>query len=208
MQIGGSRLAVEAVIFEPDVGGAEQLAGAGAAARTPGAAHLEQIGEIIVEQECQVDLCGPVAMVLDGDPLIGGAAPQEDGAHDVDQVLLQDDPVAVVDVGIGEVDRQRGIVVAQVGAEQQRLGLVQHQFEPRQIARIGIEQSVGATGRSADVAMAVEHDESIVMLEGAARPCGLAGHRNVERRFRDLLRERMHPPAGRWLWWPCVTSVL
>ena len=187
MQFGRSRLAVEAAIFEADIGGAEQLARAGAAARAPGAAHLEQIGEIIVEQEGQVDAGGPVAMVLDADALIGGAAPQEQRAHDVDQILLQDDALAVIDVGIGEVDRQRGIVVAQVRTEQQRLGLVQHQFEPRQIARIGIEQAVGAAGGGADVAMAVENNEGVVMFQRATRPRGLAGHRNVERRFRDLL---------------------
>ena len=37
--------------------------------------------------------------------------------------------------------------------------------------------------------MAVEHDEGIVVFERAARPGGLAGHRNVERRFRDLLHD-------------------
>ena len=114
MQFGGSGVAVEAAIFEVDVGRAEQFARARAAARTPRATHLEQIGEIVVEQEGQVDAGGPVAMVLDADPLIGGAAPQEQGAHDVDQILLQDDAFAIIDVGIGEIDRQRGIVVAQV----------------------------------------------------------------------------------------------
>ena len=82
------------LIFERDIGGAEQLAGADAAARALLAAHLEQIGEIVVEQERQIEAGRPVAMVLHADALIGGAAPQEDGAHDVQHVLLQDDAVA------------------------------------------------------------------------------------------------------------------
>ena len=57
-------------------------------------------------------------MVLQTDPLIGGAAPQEDGADDMQHVLLQYDPAVAIDVGIGEIDRQSRIVVAQIGAEQ------------------------------------------------------------------------------------------
>src|SRR5205823_3164175 len=38
-----------------------------------------------------------------------------------------------------------------------------------------------------DVAMTVEHDESVVVLERAPRPCRRPGHRNVERRFLRVL---------------------
>ena len=175
------------LIFEHDIGGAEQLARADAAARPALAAHLEQIGEIIVEQQRQIEARRPVAVILQADALIGGAAPQEDRAHDVQRVLLQHQPAVAVDVGIGEIDGQRRIVVAQIGAEQQRLDVVEHHLEPGEIARIGVEQAVGPAGRGADVAMAVEHDEGVVVLERAARPRRRARHRNVERRFRDVL---------------------
>ena len=128
-------------------------------------------------------------MVLHADPLIGGAPPQEDRAHDVQHVLAQHDPPLVIDVGIGEIDRERGIVVAQIRTEQQRLHLVQHQFEPGEIAGVGVEQSVRPAGGSADVAMAVEHDEGVVMLERAPRPGRGPGHRDVERRFLDLFHD-------------------
>ena len=187
MQRGGARPAVEPAIFQRHVGRAEQLAGAHAPARPALAAHLEQIGEIIVEQQRQIETRRPVAVVLQADPLVGRAAPQEDRAHDVQHVLLQHHPAIAVDVGIGEVDGQRRIVVAQIGAEQQRLDVVEHHFEPGEIARIGIEQAVGTAGGSADIAMAVEHDEGVVMLERAARPRRRPRHRNIERRFRDLL---------------------
>ena len=70
-----------------------------------------------------------------------------------------------IDVGIGEIHRQRGIVVPQIRTQQQRLHFVKHQFKSRQIAGVRIEQAIGSAGGSADVAMAVEHDKRIVMLE-------------------------------------------
>ena len=185
MQRGRARLAVEALIFEHHVGRTEQLAGADAPARALFAAHLEQIGKIIVEQQRQIEARGPVAVVLQADPLIGRSAPEKDRAHDMQHVLLQHDPALAIDVGIGEIDRQRRIVVAQVRAEQQRLHLVQHELEPGEIAGIGVEQPVRSAGGRADIAMAVEHDEGVVVLERAPRPRRGPGHRNVERRFRD-----------------------
>ena len=187
MQGGNADLAVEPAIFEHDIGGAEQPAGADSPARTALAAHLEQIGKIIVEQQRQIETRRQVAVILQADALIGGAAPQEDRAYDVQHVLLQHEPAVAIDVGIGEVDGQRRIVVAQIGAEQQRLHLVEHHFEPGEIARIGIEQAVGPAGGGADIAVAVEHDEGVVVLERAPRPRRRARHRDVERRFRDVL---------------------
>ena len=126
-------------------------------------------------------------MILQGDALVGRAAPQENRAHDVQRVLLQHQPAVAVHVGIGEVDGQRRIVIAQIGAEQQRLDFVEHHLQPGEIARIGVEQTVRPAGRGADIAMAVQHDEGIVVLERAALPRRRARHRNVERRFRDVL---------------------
>ena len=111
-------------------------------------------------------------MVLHADALIGRAAPEEDRAHDVQQVLLQHQAALAIDVGIGEIDGQGRIVVAQIGAEQQRLEIVEHELEPRKIARVGIKQAVRPAGGGADVAMAVEHDKGVVVLERATRPRG------------------------------------
>ena len=182
-----ARLAIEPVIVERDIGRAQQLARTDAAARTLFAAHLEQIGKVVVEQQRQGEARGVLAVVLHADALIGRAAPQKDRAHDVQHVLLQHDPAIAVHIGVGEIDGQRRIVVAQIGAEQQRLHVVQHQFEPGEIAGVGVEQPIGPAGGCADIAMAVEHDERVVMLERTARPRGRPRHRNIERRFRDRL---------------------
>ena len=124
-------------------------------------------------------------MILQADPLIGGSAPQKDRADNVQHVLLQHDALVTIDVGIGEIDRQRRVIIAQIRSEQQRLDAVQHQFKPREIAGVGVEQTIGPAGGGADVAVTVQHDEGVVMLECAARPCRGPGHRNVERRFLD-----------------------
>ena len=70
------------------------------------ATYLEQVSKIIVEQQGDIENGGVLAVVLNADPLIGSSAPQEDGADDVQHILLQHDAAAPVDVGIGEVDRQ------------------------------------------------------------------------------------------------------
>ena len=165
VQGGNACLAVEPAIFQHDIGGAEQPAGAHSPARPALATHLEQIGEIIVEQQRQVEARRPVAVILQRDALVGRAAPQENRTHDVQRVLLQRQPAVAVHVGIGEIDGQRRIIVAQIGAEQQRLDFVEHHLQPGEITRIGVEQTVGPAGGGADIAMAVQHDEGIVVLQ-------------------------------------------
>ena len=64
MQRRATPFAIEPIVFEHHIGGTKQLAGADAPARTPFAPHFEQIGEVIVEQQCQIEARRPVSMVL------------------------------------------------------------------------------------------------------------------------------------------------
>src|SRR3982074_2987330 len=64
MQCRDAQFAIEPVIFERNVGGTKQFAGANAAAWTPFAAHFKQIGEVVVEQQCQIEARRPISMVL------------------------------------------------------------------------------------------------------------------------------------------------
>ena len=157
-----------------------------AAPRAPIAAHLEQVGEVVVEAQRERDLDGFQSVIAHVDALVGGALPQEDRACDVDDILVQDDLVAGVDVGIGQVDREQRVVVAHVRAEQQGLRAVQAQFEQREKPRIVVIEPVRSAGRRADVAVAVNHEKCIAMLERAARTRRLCGRRNVERTFRRV----------------------
>ena len=78
------------------------------------APHLEQVGEIAVEQPCQVEIRRIFAVILHADPLIRRTTPQKDRANDVQHVLAQHQPSLTIDVRVRQVDRQRGIVVSQV----------------------------------------------------------------------------------------------
>jgi len=57
-------LVIEPPVFQQDVCRTQQFAGADAPARALFAAHLEQIGEVVVEQQRQLEARRPVAMVL------------------------------------------------------------------------------------------------------------------------------------------------
>ena len=72
-------------------------------------------------------------------------------------------------IGIGEIDCEQRVVVAHIGAEQQRLRVVHAQFEVRKKARVGVKESVRAARRGADVPVTVDDDESVAMLQGAPR---------------------------------------
>src|ERR1700731_4618306 len=65
--------AVDPGIVEHNVGGTEQFAGADAPARTTLASHLEQIGEVIVEQQRQIEARRIFAVILHANALIGRA---------------------------------------------------------------------------------------------------------------------------------------
>ncbi len=158
-----------------------------AAAFAPQPARLEDVGKVAREDEREREAHRPVAVVAHRDPLVGMIAPEEGGAHDVERVLLQDDALVEIDVGIGEIDAEHRIVVAHVEAEQQRRHAVEKKLEAREEARIRIEQAVGAARRRAHVAMTVEHRKRVAVLEHAARTGGRPGRRNVEGNFRQAI---------------------
>ena len=182
-QRGPAQLAVEAVIVQQHLIVAAELRRRGTAARAMGAAHLEQVGEVVGEQNRQTNIDRLVAVIAHAEALIGGIPPQENCAQNVHGIFFQHDTLIGHDVGIGQVDDQRRVVVAQIRAEQQRLRVVDPQFEPREKPRVAVEQPVGSLG-CADIAMAVEHDEGVVMLERQSRPGRGRGGGNVEGSFR------------------------
>jgi hypothetical protein len=81
----------------------------------------------------------------------------------------------------GEVDGKDGIVVAYIGPEQQRMHAVDQEFQPREIARVGVKYAVCPIGGRADVAMTIKHGEGVTVFEGNAWPARRARCRDVER---------------------------
>src|SRR5262249_61091513 len=109
-------------------------------------AHLEQVGEIAVEQHRQAQIDRTIAMVLNPQTLIGRVAREKNRAYDVQGVLGQNEVMLEIDVGIGQIDGQLRIVVAHVGAEQQRLRAVEQKLEMREKTRVAMKEPVGAAG--------------------------------------------------------------
>ena len=129
-------------------------------------------------------------MVLHAQALIGGTVQKKKRAHDVQHVFRLHEFLILIDVGIGQVDSEDGVVVADIRAQQQRLLAVEQHFQVREIARVAKENAVGPARRCPDIGMAVEHGEAIALLEGAAGPSGGSCSRNVEGSFRNLLDRR------------------
>ena len=97
-------------------------------------------------------------------------------------------PIVLVDVRVGQIDMVAEIVVPDRRAEQKRLRTIEQQLEIGEVARIAVEQAIGPTRGRADIAMAVEDGKGVVVLEGAPRPGGGAGGRDVEWRFAGRYR--------------------
>ena len=180
-------LPVETPVIQKDVRTAGYLRAGDTAVGATHPPHLEQIGKVTGKSERQPDLARTLAVVMNAQPLIGRIAPQEYRADDVQDVLGQHKLVVEIDVGIGQVDGQRRIVVAHARTQQQRLVAVEKYLQVREIPCVGKENSVRSAHRRADVGVCVKHGEAVAVLEGAPGPCGSAGGRNVEGRFRAFL---------------------
>ena len=128
---GGAALqAVEPGIGEAHAAPVEPRDVERAAPRAPLAAHLEQVGEIGVEADFERDRPLDPVEPPDPDPFVAGGAAQELDPRGVDRIALQPDlALGIVEIGIGEIDHHRAIVVEQDRAEQQRL----HPADPERL---------------------------------------------------------------------------
>ena len=182
---------VETEIVQQHLTWRDDFGGGTAAPLAPHASDLEQIGEVARKRQSEHAVHRAVAVVLDPQPLIGGVVPQKDRADDMKRVLRQHELLLEIDVGIGQIDGQQCIVVAHIGAQQQKLSAVELQFEQPEETRVAAIQPVRAAGRGADVAMAVENREAVVVFEIPAWTRRGAGRRNIERHLRNLLDQRL-----------------
>ncbi len=158
-QRGLSQLRIEALIAQKHGGRLDRAATGDAAAVPPQAANLEQVGEVAVEQHGQAQIDRMVAMVADRQSLIGRVAPEKDRPHHVQGVLRQHEVIVEIHIRIGQIHGQQRVVVAHVRAQQQGLHPVDEELEMGEETRVAMKQAVGPAGGSADIAVAVEHDE-------------------------------------------------
>jgi len=90
-----------------------------------------------------------VQAVIDQQHLVGAAqlrrrvAPQRDASRGP-RTGRQNHALAGHQIGIGQIDDERRIVIAQIGAEQERWRVVHQQFEAREVPRVLMEQAGGS----------------------------------------------------------------
>src|SRR5262249_52086128 len=96
------------------------------------------------------------------------------------RVPLQNDLLALKYVGVGQVHRQNRVGVMQVRPQQQRLEVVDRQFEPRQKPGVVVKQAIRSALGGANVTMAIQNHEGVAMLERRAWPAADSGGRDIE----------------------------
>src|SRR5262249_411995 len=72
---------------------------------------------------------------------------------------------AQVGVDIGETHGKKGVVLANCGAQEQRLLMVQAESKARKVARLGVKQAEVGGAEMLDVAVAIEDGEGVAVLE-------------------------------------------
>ncbi len=196
LQSRRARQTVETRIIEFNAGrGARK---ADRAARFPHrSAHFEEIAEIGAKTEIDAKAPPAVGEVAKTYSLVEHALPEEFGAFDADRIARQHDRAIDVNVGIGEVDRQRDIVVLDNGAEQQRALSLDQEPPIRQVARVVEIEPFGRTA-GGDVAIFVEHGEGVAMLQNAQRALNQRGFGFdvVLRQFDDPVHDVIHAARG------------
>src|ERR1700730_11065409 len=103
------------------------------------------------------------------------------------RVLLNNDLAVDINVQIGQVGRQQGIVVAEAEAQQQRLATVHRKLQVRKKAGIVMKKAVWAAGRYPDVAVAVQHRKGVTVFERAASPCREFRRGDMKRRLENRI---------------------
>ena len=96
-------------------------------------------------------------------------------------ILWQHNLLINEDVRVGQVDDECRIVIAQVRAKQQRRTVIDQQLQAREESCVTEKQPVGTSRRGAEIAVAVEHREGIVVLEHTPQPRRRLRRGNIER---------------------------
>jgi hypothetical protein len=174
-----ARNAIDRVVDERDLGGAEHLRAHRAAQPALVAADLEEVGEVRVELERQREPRGSLGIARHRKELVAARLPQELGARDVERVLGEPQLLANEDVRVGEVHVEDDVVGLHGRRQHERLAPLEGEVQARQEARVVVEHALRAVLHLEHVAEFIEHREAVAMLERA--PAG--------RRDRDYARD-------------------
>ena len=139
--------------------------------RTWCAPRLEQVGEVGEELDLDIGVPRLHIEIAQQQPLVAGAIPQEPGAAQVDEVVRQRLALPLrilrrdLQFRVGQVARQRRVVFAQRGRQQDRAHAAQAERQRRQVPGVQVVEAVGDARAEQDVAAMVEHPEQVAMLE-------------------------------------------
>ena len=132
------------------------------------AAHFEKIGEIGGETDGQPEATRNNIEIAHRNAFETGGLPQKAHAPDLHDVMLQRQFAGrIVKIRIGQIEGQRGVVVAGRRTQQDGPAAVDLETEAGQIARIVEENALGTIGAIAGVAIMVEQAKDVAMLERA-----------------------------------------
>ena len=183
-------------LVEPDVAKFEfaiapPVDAARAAVRAPGAANFEQVGEIGVERDFHRDRPPDRAVAAQPDSLERRAVAQEFEARQMHRLALEPHlALGREQIGVGQIDHHRAIVVEQDRAKLKRLRTAQSNGEFAQEPRVAVKQTIGPERTPGEIALAVEYREQIIVLEGAKCPLDQALGRLDMIIFRALVELR------------------
>jgi hypothetical protein len=174
---------IQSAIDEDRAGGQLFVGQPVAAARPHRAAQLEDVGEVGIEGEPETEPRRRRAEIPQLQADEQSFVAEHAGPQDMHGLARPPRAVRVVEIGVGEVDRQHGVVLGHRRGQEQRPQAVDGEREARQIAGVLEEQSLGQRPVDVDVAELIEHDEAVIVLEDVrARRRYRGGRRDVERR--------------------------
>jgi hypothetical protein len=169
---------VQPHVAENRLGAADHRGGDVAAPVAHHAADFEQVGKVGRKIQVQPAALRPDIEIVDGDALMAGALPQEFRPPDVQHFARQHNGIALVDVGIGEIDRQHDIVVLHRAGQQQRPLAIDQELDAGKIAGVVVKNPARGKAGIDTIAQSIEHGEAVALLESAG-PALLNGFRRL-----------------------------
>jgi hypothetical protein len=166
-QAGPANYVVQSAVAENDFVVSKLVAESLAGALPRGAAHFENVRKICGEVHANGNVGGLGAIVQEANLHVAGGTTEKLQAKNMQRSAGQCCKAVGVAVNIGQVHRQERVVFADVGAQQQRLVLVDVHGELRQMPALGMKKTELGRSDEFDVTEAVEHGKRVAVLQNA-----------------------------------------
>src|SRR5262249_54769214 len=106
-----------------------------------GTTNLEDIREVGVKLKLQGDADALQSIIQQPEILVASGFAKELQTEQVESAAREFTRSAQVGVDIGEIHGKKGVVLANCGAQEQRLLMVQAESKARKVARLGVKQA-------------------------------------------------------------------